>query len=611
MEKSKHTVKIEPGDREVSVGQDQTLLKILQEEGYPIQSTCGGEGLCGTCWVQIKRGCPEPTEADKRFFSEKELKDGIRLSCRIQVLRDMVVQIPNVVQPLSSKELMNKSIEGLKVDPGVKKIYLKLPTPGRGDQRADTERVAYKLDRKVYFPHRILQKLPGSLAKSDFKITVTIDQDGQILNVEPGNRTQNIYGMAFDIGTTTVAVYTLDLINGRELAVRSFENPQSKFGADVISRIKHVHEQSEKGLADLRAVLIDKLNWAVLEICNKNGIELADIVKSTFVGNPTMLHLLAGIDPTNIDHSPYIPVFKSLTHLSAKDLELKINPLGKSYLLPQVSGYVGADITAGIFYTKLHESDSLKLLIDVGTNGEIVLGNRDRVMAASTAAGPAFEGAGIKQGMSAHPGAINRVRIEDNKVEIEVIGNASPKGICGCGLVDVVGQLLKAGLLTKEGKFKTDSDSPLTRDRLKNIDGKFSFNLTTRKKPVWLTQKDIRKLQLAKGAIRAGVEILLEEIGLSAKEIEEVYLAGAFGNYLEAENVLRLGLLPPQIGEEKVVSAGNTAGQGAKLCLLNMDNMKELEELSEKVEYEELSYREDFSDKFMKAMRFPDQKMGN
>lgn len=611
MEKSKHTVKIEPGDRKISVSQDQTLLKILREEGYPIQSTCGGEGLCGTCWVQIKKGCPEPTEADKRFFNQKELKDGIRLSCMIRVLQDMVVQVPNVAQPLSSKELMNKSIEGLEIDPGVKKIYLKLPTPGRGDQRADTERIVYKLDRKVYFPHRILQKLPGSLAKSDFKITVTIDQDGQILNVEPANRTQNIYGMAFDIGTTTVAVYTLDLINGRELAVRSFENPQSKFGADVISRIKHVHEQDEKGLADLRFVLIDKLNWAILEICNKNGIELADIVKSTFVGNPTMLHLLAGIDPTNIDHSPYIPVFKSLTHLSAKDLGLKINPLGKSYLLPQVSGYVGADITAGIFYTKLHESDSLKLLIDVGTNGEIVLGNRDRVMAASTAAGPAFEGAGIKQGMSARPGAINRVKIEDNEVEIEVIGNASPKGICGCGLVDAAGQLLKAGLLTKEGKFKTDSDSPLTRDRLKNIDGAFSFNLTTPKKPVWLTQKDIRKLQLAKGAIRAGVEILLQEIGLSAKEIEEVYLAGAFGNYLEAENVLRLGLLPPQIGEEKIVSAGNTAGQGAKLCLLNMDNMKELEELSEKIEYEELSYREDFSDKFMKAMRFPDQKMGN
>lgn len=608
MDRLKHNIRIKPGNEEISAEQDRILLKLLQEEGYLIQSICGGEGICGKCWVQIKEGAPEPTEADRRFFNEKDLADGIRLSCMTKVVGDMVIQIPSLDQPVGSKELMNKSIRGLRIDPGIEKVYLELSLPGRADQLPDAERITKKLDRKVYFPHRILKKLPSILRKSDFKVTVTVNQDSRILSVEPGDHTQDLYGIALDIGTTTVATYILNLTNGKELEVHSFENPQAEFGADVISRIKHVHKWGEKGLRDLQTTLLEKINLTLEGMCTQTEINCLDIVRSTVVGNPTMLHLFAGIDPTNIDHSPYIPAFKSLTTFSAQNLELAINPLGKSYLLPQVSAYVGADITAGILYTQLHKSDSLKLLIDIGTNGEIVLGNKERIMAASTAAGPAFEGAGIKQGMSARPGAINRVKVENDLVKIEVIGDEQPRGICGSGLVDAVGQLLKIGLIDTKGSLKSEQKKRLAKKRLEEIDSQLCFNLSDKDNPVRLGQKDIRELQLAKGAIRAGIEILLEEMGATGGEIDEVYLAGAFGNYLEAENVLRLGLIPPKILEAKVISAGNTAGQGAKLCLINKEKINEIGKISDRIEYVELSYRSDFSEKFMQAMRFPPQK---
>lgn len=600
-----HKIIIGPG-KKITVKDNANLLRALQEEGYPIQSPCGGEGTCGKCRVRVLKGAEPPTETEKKLLDGDELTNGVRLSCVTSVKRDMVVEILDIAQPAEAKEALNKLIEGVAIGSGIEKHYLKLPLPGRDDQRPDTERIADGLGKKPSFPLSILKRLPAILRENDFKITVTVGYRDRILGIEPGNSSDRSYGIAFDIGTATIAGYLLNLNTGEELGVRSTANPQERFGTDVISRIKHVHDNGEKGLRELQNEVLSAVNSIIEELCSENEISPSNIYKATFVGNPTMMHLFAGIDPSYIDHSPYIPVLKETTSFLGEELNIKMNAEGEVYILPNVSAYLGADIVAGVLYTKLHKSDKLKLLVDIGTNGEIVLGNKDKILACSAAAGPAFEGARIQQGMSAQVGAISYVDI-DEQVRIKIIGDGEPKGICGSGLVDAVGQLRKANLIAPRGNFKPRPELSINERLIKAEDGQMRFILAEANSgPIYLTQKDIRELQLAKGAIRAGIEILLEEMGVAKDEIDQVFLAGAFGNFLRAENVLRIGLLP-DIPVRKIIPVGNAAGQGAKLCLINRDELNEVGEIIESIEYLELSYRPDFNNKFIKRMRFPEE----
>jgi uncharacterized 2Fe-2S/4Fe-4S cluster protein (DUF4445 family) len=322
-----------------------------------------------------------------------------------------------------------------------------------------------------------------------------------------------------------------------------------------------------------------------------------------------MIHLFTAIAPSNIDHSPYIPVLRDGLTLSAEELGLEINPEGRVYLLPAISGYVGADIIAGVLFTGLHQRDELALFIDIGTNAEIVLGNKEKLLACSTPAGPAFEGARIKYGMSAMPGAIAHVSLNGDGLKLEVIGNGTPKGICGSGLIDLIAELLRAGLINEKGNLLIQSKSPYAERITLGERDQPQFLVNDKSKPIYLTQQDVRELQLAKGAIRSGVELVLQEWGVTPDGVDTVYLAGAFGNYVRRENVLRIGMLPP-FPLEKVKPVGNAAGQGAKLCLLNRGKWAEARELARRVQYFELSYRRNFDQVFIESLHFPKGNLG-
>lgn len=611
----KHTIAVENDDREIEASSGENLLELLNEFGYELPSLCGGMGLCGKCRVKIVRGNVAPTEADREVFSQRELASGMRLSCRVDVTDDLTLEIPHWAkgraEEATAKAAMDRQITDVEPKSGIERKYFKLPEPGRGDQRADAQRIIDEVGDEYTFFLSDLRSLPTVLRKGDFEVTVTLDTQGKrVLSIDPGDKQYELYGMAFDIGTTTVAGYGMDLATGLTLNVNSQENPQGQFGADVVSRIKYARE-NEDGLERLQGKVIGAVNKLIEQFVEEEQVDREDIYKTTFVGNTIMLHLLTGVDPTHLDQSPYIPVFTRRQSFNARDLGININPSGRVELIPSLAGYIGADIMAGILQTKMHESDQLSLLVDIGTNGEMVLGNRDKLYAASTAAGPAFEGANIEQGMTARSGAISHVYIdEDGQLKLEVINDKRPIGLCGSGIVDAVGELLNADLIKEKGNIVSEKENlprptinPLG-NRLIEMNGQKAFWFHVDQNPVFITQKDVREVQLAKGAIRAGIDILLEEFNAKPADLDKIYLAGAFGNYLRKENIMRLGVLP-NVSIEKVESVGNTAGQGAKLALLNVDKMREVEQIARKVEYIELSFRSDFSDKFMKEMKFP------
>jgi uncharacterized 2Fe-2S/4Fe-4S cluster protein (DUF4445 family) len=614
----KHDIKVSEDDRVFTVEGGENLLEVLQDEGYELPSLCGGMGLCGKCRVRVLEGKQPPTESDREFFSEKELEEGMRLSCRIEVKDDLALEIPSLAQGKSeeatAKSELDEQLVDVEPDSGIERVLLDLEEPGRGDQRSDASRITDEFEGSYSLPLELLEDLPDKLRSNDFSVTVTADeQTGRLLSVEGGKSQYESYGMAFDIGTTTVAGYGLDLETGRTLHVNSRENPQGKYGADVVSRIKYVRE-NEDGLERLQGEIIRAINELVRDFAESRNIESEDVYRATFVGNTIMLHLLSGVDPTHLDQAPYIPAFTDSQWFDAEELGIKINPRGKLVFLPSLAGYVGADVIGGILQTGMHKSDELNLLVDIGTNGEMALGNRDKMYAASTAAGPAFEGANIEQGMTARAGAISHVSIDDDgQLEIEVINDKRPIGLCGSGIVDTVGELINAGLIGEKGGIVSEKSvlprptiNPLG-NRLIDMDGEKAFWLHVDNNPVFVTQQDVREVQLAKGAIKAGIEILLEEFGASAEEIDRVYLAGAFGNYLRKENIMRIGVLP-NIDLDKIVSVGNAAGQGGKQALVNREKMEEANMISRDVEYIELSFRSDFTEKFMSAMSFPEAR---
>lgn len=613
-----YEIEIKNNGNTLTVEEGANLLEILHEGDYEVPSLCGGMGLCGKCRVQVLEGAPPPTESEDSYFSGEEIKRGMRLSCRIKVDSDMVIDIPSLEgaegQEATAKADMDEQLEGVTPDSGIERELVELEEPGRSDQRSDASRLVDALGGGLEIPLDLLKGLPKKLRENDFSVTVTVDRpERSLLSVKSSDKQYESYGMAFDIGTTTVAGYGLDLDTGETLDVNSRENPQGKYGADVVSRIKYAREH-EDGLARLQEEIIHSINELIEEFADKEGIDPSDIYRATFVGNTIMLHLLAAVDPTKMDQAPYIPGFTSSQRVRAEELGIGIHSRGQLVLLPSLAGYVGADITAGILHTGMHKLDKLSLLVDIGTNGEMVLGNKDKIVAASTAAGPAFEGANIEQGMTARAGAISHVTIdEEGQLDIEVINDGTPQGLCGSGIVDTVGELLKAGLIEEKGNIVSDRTqlprptiNPLG-NRMVDIGGNRAFWLHVDSNPVFVTQEDIREVQLAKGAIKAGIDIMLGEFDATADDIEQVYLAGAFGNYLRKENILRIGVLP-QIDPDKILSIGNAAGQGAKLALINRGKQEELEELTEEVEYIELSFRTDFTDKFMSAMKFPRQE---
>ncbi len=574
-------------------------------EGY--DAPCGGKGTCGKCRVKLVR--PEltrqykPDSVENKFLTESEISAGTRLACRIFPESDIDITVSSAGKSASiltgfDGQAFNPDLIGSEAP--VSLISLNLDKPSIEDQRSDFERIKSGLPESSDIPLWMIRCLPALLKKYEYEISVKTCF-GKIVSVSDKNTAEVSYAVAVDIGTTTVVSY-LVCISGEErgqvIDFVSSLNSQKGFGGDVISRIEFTMQESGN-LDILQQKITNQISTMVDKLCLKAGIESSAIDLVTIAGNTTMMHLFAGLDPAGIAAAPFIPVDTSLLAVSAPELGLSLHEGCTIALLPSIASYVGADITAGIIATGMHRTDKLSLLIDIGTNGEIVLGNKSGMTACSTAAGPALEGANISCGMGGVPGAINRVYAATEKdISFEVIGGDTPAGICGSGIVDAVSVFLQQGYIDETGRIMTeeaDTSGPL----IIKDDGpelKVSGGIT-------LTQKDIREIQMAKAAIAAGIATLLHETGKTVDDVECVHLAGGFGAALDRHNAAVIGLVPAAL-ETKIAAAGNTAGKGAVMAALSADVIADMSDAARHVDYIELSTSAQFQMEYMNAMYF-------
>jgi len=589
-----------------------TVFNAANWAGLAIDSTCGGRGTCGKCKVRFLQGVDGVTEADHRFLSEAELAEGWRLSCRAPLHADCLAEVPRLMT--SPKAALLGYGQHVILNPNVAKVHLQLAEPTLEDQQSDLARLVEALDVEGYevrVDPAVWRALPKTLRNSNFSITAVVCGD-ELIAVEPGDTTGQLHGLSLDIGTTTVVGAVVNLNTGAVEAVKSTLNGQAPYGADVISRVSHTMMEPE-GLAALHTRIVETINALFDELLGMSGVTREDVYEVVVVGNATMIHLLLGIDPEPISVAPFIPAINEPVTLPAAEIGLKMHPQARLSTLPHLGAYVGADIVAGVLATGVvrNKDEKLRLYIDVGTNGEIVLGSARRALATAAPAGPAFEGAQIKCGMRASDGAIEGVQINGGAVHLQIIGGAvHPIGLCGSGLVDAAAELVKCGLVDASGRL-LKPDEARERGlpegliaRLVTVDGARAFLLSEPQDNIVLTQPDIRALQFAKGAIAAGVNVLLAHMGVTAGDLREVLLAGSFGSYINPASARLIGLVP-WVPVERIVAVGNAAGEGAKICLLSFRERQAANRLPEFIEYLELSGRSEFNDIFTEALGFP------
>ncbi|MDQ4078619.1 MAG: ASKHA domain-containing protein, partial [Chloroflexota bacterium] len=567
------------------------------------------------CKVRLLQGQNGTTAADHKVFSEEELAEGWRLSCRAEVYEDVVCEVPRLMG--NPKAALMGFGRHIILDPNVHKVALQLEPPSLQDQRSDYTRLRDALEAQgfeVTASLPVLRQLPRLLRDSQWQVTaVVVGQE--LIGVEPGDTTARSYGLAFDIGTTTVVGMLMDLRTGTPAAVQSALNGQAIYGADVISRISHCM-MHEDGLEQLHDKIIATLNELIEQLLAEAAVEPHEVYEVVAAGNATMLHLLLALDPEAIGVTPFIPVVEEMVQSWADELGLHIHPRAQLHLLPHLGAYVGADLVGGLMATGLAQEAGVRLLVDVGTNGEIILGSAARTVATAAPAGPAFEGAQIEHGMRADDGAIEAVTITPESIQLQVIGDVPPIGLCGSGMVDAVAQLRLNDILDFSGRLITQEQaaerfpSEIARRIVTAKDGMKAFVLawedeTGHGRRVTLTQRDIRELQFAKGAIASGIDVVMRELGVTVADLEEVYLAGSFGSYINPQSARIIGLVPP-VPVERIKAVGNAAGEGAKMALLSFREREVARSLPTIVEYHELSGRADFNDSFISVLQFPD-----
>jgi len=607
-------VTFEPDGRTAFVPKGTNLVEAAGQAGIVLNQPCGGQGNCGKCRVEVLRNAPAPSAADVRHLSEAELADGWRLACQLHVERDLVVSIPQETRFLEQVILTGGEGKGHPFRPNVRKRFVAVPPATVEDQRSDMDRLRAALgENDLHAGPSLVRALPAVLRQEPDGVTAVLAGD-TIRSVEPGDTTDALWGVAFDIGTTTLVCALVDLTAESRAAthrVTARTNPQVHFGDDVVSRISYI-EKHPDGLERLRRRLMSSLNEMVGELCAGAGIEPCQVYEATAVGNTTMSHILLGVDPAPIAHSPYVAVVREPVDVPACELGLRINENADVHVLPNIAGFVGSDTVAVVLASGIAREAEIRLGIDIGTNGEVVLGNRERLLACSCAAGPAFEGARILHGMRATQGAISKVSVNDS-IQVGVIGGGRPTGICGSGLIDAVAGLLDAGLIDTTGRMVGLEEAGRLpaglREALTSFDGQPAVELVRAEqsgtgKPILLTQRDVREVQLAKAAIRAGVEVLAAELGIAAHEVSRILVAGGFGNFIRRSCAKRIGLLPP-VPSERIEFIGNAAFAGARTALLCADCRREADRISRGTEYIELANRPDFQTHYMEAMMFP------
>jgi len=610
-------ITFQPHGRGVFVLPGTKLLEAAARAGMTIETPCGGTGTCGKCRVQLTEGAPSPTDADRAVFSGAQIGDGWRLACQTAVGAETVVFVPSTSRFADEHQIFTEAQEGAaeEVLPAVRKVYVELTGPSLDDNAADLIRLEQAVGPlKADLP--VLRKLPAALRKDGFRGTAVLT-DHHLIDFEPGDTTARCFGVAADVGTTTLVASLMDLASGEELAIASGINPQVDFGDDVLSRIQRCNE-SPGSLEELRVAVAEAVGGLIGELAGQAGADRHDICRIAIAGNTTMEHLLCGIDVTQLGQVPFTPACGRGLVLPAADLGIRIHPRADAYVFPVIGGFVGGDTVAGILAAKLAEAPEPVLMVDIGTNGEIVVARDGELWAASTAAGPAFEGARISCGMRATAGAIEKVVFDDDDVRINVIGNAEPVGLCGSGLIDLAAELLTAGMLSPDGRLLGPDELPESlpeaiRSRaVADEQGHPAFLLAgdadadaDGEKRITLTQRDVRELQLAAGAIRAGVKILLRQAGLTTGDLAHVLVAGGFGSFIRRSKAQRIGLLPTDVDRRRITYIGNASLNGAKWALLSTRAHKHAEQLARQTKHVQLSQDPDFQKEFAEAMFFP------
>jgi uncharacterized 2Fe-2S/4Fe-4S cluster protein (DUF4445 family) len=579
--------------KEARVPAGTTLFDAASWNGVAIDSTCGGHGTCKKCKVRVVSGEAEISSVDPRAFSPDELRNGWRLACRAAAQEDTTIEVP----PLQTRPKAALVGVGRHVilRPAVQKRYVELEEPTMEDQRSDLERLLDAMDDvEPRVPLEVVRTLGRILREADWKVTAVLADD-VLIGVEPGDTAGRRHAIAFDLGTTTVVATLLDLETGQPRAVRSILNAQQPFGADVISRISSTM-LDEGALERLQEHAHETLRTLTDEVCSEAGVDPAEVYEVVVTGNVTMIQLALGIDPEPLSMAPFTIAARRLPEARAGDFGLAVHERAPAILFPALGAYVGPDIVAGVLATGLTLDRRVRLFIDVGTNSEIVLGSSARAVACAAPAGPAFEAAQIRCGMRAAKGAIEGVKIANDEVELTVIGDVEPQGLCGSGLVDAVAELVGAGILDHSGRFVADSSN-----RLDKVGEETVFHLA---EGVYLSQRDVRELQFAKASIATGWQILCRQLEIDPAEIAQVLLGGSFGTYLTPASAVRIGLVP-KLPLPRIVAAGNVAGEGAKIVALSVTERAAANAVLDEVEYVELSGREDFNDLFIDQLAFP------
>jgi len=621
-----------PEKRTVEAEKGKTILAAAISADLHINSSCGGDGVCGRCKVILRSGNVLTHPTGRITLDER--RQGIYLSCLTTVQSDLEVEIPDesrIDLGKLSKEEIDLRLKGLYSEseevvstpsivgdelfihsPLASKLYLELPPPDLNDKISDLERLFRQIRRMHEVP--IMQtglsnirRLGEILRSSDWKITATLGKRNdttEIVLVEAGDTSQQIYGFAFDIGTTTISGQLVDLNSKKILGTKATYNKQATFGSDVITRI--IYAQEPDGLEKLHHAVIDGMNGMIKELTREHNVDLNNVTCLLCAGNTSMIHLLLRVDPTYIRRQPYVPTANFVPTIRAAEAGIRVNPRGLLSCVPGVSSYVGGDITAGIISCGLDKEEDLCLLVDIGTNGEIVLGNKEFLISCSASAGPAFEGSGVICGMRAVKGAIEKVKLNAKTLNVDytTIGNLKPRGICGSGYIDLLSELLRTGIIDKNGKIN-DQKSKRIRDGEYGKEFVIAFkkgiDLTS---DIVITEMDIENLKRAKGAIYAAASILVKHMNFKFSDIKKFFIAGGFGTFIDIEKAIQIGLLP-DIERERFIFVGNSSLAGARQILLSYEAMKKANEVARKVTYFELSVDPGYMDEYMAGLFFP------
>jgi len=595
-------VDMQPVGRRIEIEPGKTVLEAAQEAGVGIVSLCGGEGWCESCLIRVASGeINPPTYSEESNLDEDVLADGFRLACQVIPQSDVRIDIP----PESLSTPQRLQVEGLDFDislaPIVQVLDLELTPPSLDDLRADADRIKDAIAEQGYLEVRlelpILSDISDLLRDNMWSVRVVL-RENELIAILPAE--SGIFGISVDIGTTKLAVYLVDLMSGDVVEKVGEMNPQIAFGEDVVSRIGYAF-QNPDGRQVLQNAMVDALNKKIQEVCKTTGIEQWQIVDAVIVGNTAMHHLFAGLPVEQLVFAPYVPAVNAHLDLRASAIGIEMAPGAYIHLLPNIAGYVGADHSAVVLSTELWQTEKTVMAIDIGTNTEISMVSKGRLLSCSCASGPAFEGAHISNGMRAAPGAIERVQIIDGEIKLFTIDDQPPVGICGSGILDVVAEMKTADLMDEKGAL-IEGQLNIRQSNKNHLEFLLApASSTGHGRDVTVSRKDVNEIQLAKAAIRAGLEILMIKAGISAEDIDEVIIAGAFGTYIDVPNAIEVGMFP-NIPLERFRQIGNAAGMGAVQALVSSEHRALIGEVIKEVEYIELTTYEDFQKEFVNAM---------